>query len=126
VKVWRGIEVTVISHPMEAVVIKCEVLGHSGGIVIRSYSNDGALRGWVSVWMLGLTSSKSVRKPLHVSLHVLYLRGQDKAVIRPFCVGRMDLQLGGNLKHKSIRSLISVIDLAFPPVPGSFNKVFLE
>lgn len=55
-----------------------------------------------------------------------YLRGRgnyergDKAVIR------MDLQFGGNLKHKSIRSLISVIDLAFPPVPGSFNKVFLE
>ncbi|KAH9984201.1 hypothetical protein BJV77DRAFT_1039102 [Russula vinacea] len=95
------------------------------------------LRGLVSVWMLGLTSTKSVRKPLHVSSHVLYLRGQDnceraysghKAVIRHFHGGRMDLQLGGNLKHKSIRSLISVIDLrlAFPPVPGSFNKVFLE
>jgi hypothetical protein len=80
----------------------------------------------VSVWMLSLTCTKSVRKPLHVSSHVLYLRGQDnceraysghKAVIRHFHGGQMDLQLGGNLKHKSIRSLISVIDLrlAFPP-----------
>lgn len=51
-----------------------------------------------------------------------------KAVIRYFCTGRDGFAgLGGNLKHESIRSLISVIDHAFPlAVPGSFNGVFLE
>ena len=55
----------------------------------------------------------------------MYLRGRDccerghNAVItRSY---GMDLQLGGYLRHESIRSLISVIDRAFPalvPVMG--------